>query len=68
MVHMHSHIGFVKNARASLVGPRGGKAAGAPVSGPFRSLEGSKHAYYLVFDFEMAVTDKFGSTCYNASQ
>ncbi len=32
------------------------------MTGPFRSLEDSKHAYYLVFDFEMAVADKFGST------
>ena len=31
------------------------------MSGPFRSLEYSKHAYYLVFDFEMALTDKFRS-------
>jgi len=32
------------------------------VSCRFRSLEDSKHAYYLVFDFEIEVTDKFGST------
>jgi len=32
------------------------------MSGPFRSLEGSQHAYYLVFDFEIEVTDKFGIT------
>ena len=29
---------------------------------PFVRLEGSKHAYYLVFEFEIGVTDKFGST------
>jgi|GEM_PF-1536295 len=40
------------------------------VSGPFRSLEDSKHAYYLLFDFEMAVAEKFGSTwaCSAAAQ
>jgi len=32
------------------------------VSCPFRSLEDSKHAYYLVFDFEIEVTDKFRGT------
>jgi len=28
----------------------------------FCSLEDSQHAYYLVFDFEIEVTDKSGST------
>jgi|GEM_PF-1711034 len=37
-------------------GPRRAAAA------PFQSLEDSKHAYYLVFDFEIEVTAKFGST------
>jgi|GEM_PF-1739601 len=32
------------------------------VSCPFRFLEDSKHAYYLVFDFEIDATDTFGST------
>ncbi len=31
------------------------------VRGPFRSLEDSKHAYYLPFDFKIEVPDKFGS-------
>ena len=29
---------------------------------PFRFFQDSKHAYYLVFDFEIELTDKFGST------
>ncbi len=32
------------------------------VSGLFRSFEDSKHAYYLVYDFEIEVTDQFEST------
>ena len=32
------------------------------VSCPFRFLEDSKHAYYLVFDFEIEATEKLGST------
>ncbi len=33
-----------------------------PVRCPFYSLEDSKHAYYLVFDVEIAFTDKFGNS------
>ncbi len=37
-------------------------AAQACQVSPFVRLEDSKHAYYLVFEFEIGVTDKFGST------
>ncbi len=38
------------------------RAAGGPGELPFSFPEDSKHAYYLVFDFEIEVTGKFGST------
>jgi|GEM_PF-2343950 len=35
-----------------------GRAADASRELPFSFLEDSKHAYYLVFDFEIEVTDQ----------